>query len=55
MISRFRSALDVVIEAVSHLDRPWFNRPVSGLVRSMTSASLVRKFDAAAYIRQNSG
>ncbi len=37
---------------VGKLDRPWFNRPVFGLVRSITSASFFRKFDAAAYIRQ---
>lgn len=40
---------------VGRLDRPWFNRPVFGLVRSMTGASFARKFDAAAYIRQNLG
>jgi deoxyribodipyrimidine photo-lyase len=39
---------------VGRLDRPWFNRPVFGLVRSMTGASIARKFDTAAYIRQNS-
>jgi deoxyribodipyrimidine photo-lyase len=38
---------------VGKLDRPWFNRPVFGLVRSMTGASLAKKFDAAAYIAQN--
>lgn len=38
---------------VGRLDRPWFNRPVFGLVRSMTGASIARKFDAAAYIHQN--
>jgi deoxyribodipyrimidine photo-lyase len=32
-------------------DRPWFNRPVFGLVRSMTSASTAKKFDAKRYIR----
>ena len=37
---------------VGRLDRPWFNRPVFGLVRSMTRASFGRKFDAEAYIRQ---
>jgi deoxyribodipyrimidine photo-lyase len=40
---------------VGKLDRPWFNRPVFGLVRPMTGASLAKKFDAEAYIRQNSG
>jgi len=34
-------------------DRPWFDRPVFGTVRSMTSASTARKFDSGAYIRQN--
>jgi deoxyribodipyrimidine photo-lyase len=33
-------------------DRPWFNRPVFGLVRSMTGASIARKFDADRYICQ---
>jgi len=37
---------------VGRLDRPWFNRPVFGLVRPMTGASLARKFDATAYIAQ---
>jgi len=31
-------------------DRPWFERPVFGLVRSMTAESTSKKFDAAAYI-----
>jgi deoxyribodipyrimidine photo-lyase len=35
---------------VGKLDRPWFNRPVYGLIRPMTSASTAKKFDAAAYI-----
>jgi len=35
-------------------DRPWFDRPVFGTVRSMTGASTAKKFDAAAYVRQNS-
>ena len=39
---------------VGKLDRPWFNRPVFGLVRPMTGASLAKKFDSAAYIAQNS-
>jgi deoxyribodipyrimidine photo-lyase len=37
---------------VGKLDRPWFNRPVFGLVRPMTGASFARKFDAQTYIRQ---
>ena len=40
---------------VGKLDRPWFNRPVFGLVRAMTASSFARKFDAAAYLRQNGG
>ena len=35
---------------VGRLDRPWFNRPVFGLVRPMTGASIAKKFNAAAYI-----
>lgn len=31
-------------------DRPWFERPIFGKIRYMTSASTGRKFDAAAYI-----
>jgi deoxyribodipyrimidine photo-lyase len=38
---------------VGKLDRPWFNRPVFGLVRPMTGASFSRKFNSAAYIRQH--
>lgn len=37
---------------VGKLDRPWFDRPVFGLVRSMTRESYSRKFDAEAYIRK---
>ncbi len=39
---------------VGALDRPWFDRPVFGLIRSMTGTSTAKKFDAKAYIRQNS-
>ena len=35
-------------------DRPWFDRPIVGTVRSMTAASTARKFDSDTYIRQNS-
>ena len=35
---------------VGRHDRPWFNRPVFGLVRPMTGTSMSKKFDAAAYI-----
>ena len=38
---------------VGRHDRPWFNRPVFGLVRTMTGASAAKKFDAARYIRQH--
>ena len=38
---------------VGKLDRPWFNRPIFGLVRTMTGNSISRKFDAQAYIRAN--
>jgi deoxyribodipyrimidine photo-lyase len=34
-------------------DRPWFDRPVFGVVRSMTAASTAKKFDAREYMRQN--
>ena len=40
---------------VGRHDRPWFNRPVYGLIRPMSGASFSRKFDAAAYIRQQTG
>jgi len=40
---------------VGRHDRPWFNRPVFGLVRSMTAASTAKKFDSARYIRRNGG
>lgn len=33
-------------------DRPWFERPVFGLVRAMSAAGAARKFDAAAYERR---
>ena len=36
-------------------DRPWFDRPIFGVVRTMTAVSTAKKFDAQAYIRQNSG
>ena len=40
---------------VGKLDRPWFHRPVFGLVRSMSGAAMAKKFDAAAYVRQHGG
>jgi deoxyribodipyrimidine photo-lyase len=38
---------------VGRHDRPWFDRPIFGLVRSMTEASTRKKFDAERYIAQN--
>ena len=38
---------------VGRHDRPWFNRPVFGLIRPMSGAALGKKFDAAAYIRKH--
>lgn len=38
---------------VGRHDRPWFNRPVFGLVRTMMEASTAKKFDATSYIRQH--
>ena len=40
---------------VGRHDRPWFNKPVFGLVRPMSAASTARKFDAEKYIRQHGG
>jgi deoxyribodipyrimidine photo-lyase len=40
---------------VGRHDRPWFNRPVFGLIRPMTAASTSRKFNAAEYIHRNAG
>ncbi|MDR3724416.1 MAG: deoxyribodipyrimidine photo-lyase [Terracidiphilus sp.] len=37
---------------VGRHDRPWFNKPVFGLVRPMSGASLRKKFDSERYIRQ---
>ena len=39
---------------VGKLDRPWFQRPVFGLVRTMSGASIAKKFDSKTYIRKNS-
>lgn len=38
---------------VGRHDRPWFNRPVFGLIRPMTAASTGRKFNASLYVRQH--
>jgi deoxyribodipyrimidine photo-lyase len=40
---------------VGRHDRPWFARPVFGLVRTMTGASTAKKFDARRYIEQHGG
>jgi deoxyribodipyrimidine photo-lyase len=37
---------------VGRHDRPWFNRPVFGVVRPMSAGSTAKKFDAARYIEQ---
>lgn len=34
-------------------DRPWFNRPIFGLIRPMSGASTAKKFDSKAYIAQH--
>lgn len=39
---------------VGRHDRPWFNRPVFGLVRPMSGTSTARKFDAKEYSRLQS-
>ena len=40
---------------VGRHDRPWFDRPIFGLVRPMSGASTARKFDSDAYIRRHGG
>jgi len=40
---------------VGRHDRPWFNRPVFGLVRPMSGDSIRKKFDAEGYIRRAGG
>jgi deoxyribodipyrimidine photo-lyase len=40
---------------VGRHDRPWFNRPIFGLIRPMSGASTAKKFDAEKYIRQHGG
>ena len=40
---------------VGRHDRPWFDRPIFGLVRTMMESSTRKKFDAGSYIRQNRG
>ncbi|MGA8043186.1 MAG: deoxyribodipyrimidine photo-lyase [Terracidiphilus sp.] len=40
---------------VAKHDRPWFDRPIFGVIRPMSGASIAKKIDAQAYIRQNAG
>jgi deoxyribodipyrimidine photo-lyase len=40
---------------VGRHDRPWFNRPVYGLVRPMSGASMAKKFDVGMYVQQHVG
>jgi deoxyribodipyrimidine photo-lyase len=35
-------------------DRPWFDRPIFGVIRYMSGAAAAKKFDAAKYIREMS-
>jgi deoxyribodipyrimidine photo-lyase len=35
-------------------DRPWFDRPIFGVIRYMSAAAAAKKFDAAKYIRDMS-
>ena len=36
-------------------DRPWFDRPIFGLIRYMSGGSTGKKFDSRKYIRQQTG
>ena len=38
---------------VGKFDRPWFERPIFGLIRYMSGGSTGRKFDSKKYIQQN--
>jgi len=38
---------------VGKFDRPWFNRPIFGLIRYMSGGSTGKKFNSKAYIQQN--
>jgi deoxyribodipyrimidine photo-lyase len=38
---------------VGKFDRPWFERPIFGLIRYMSGESTGKKFDSKRYIRQN--
>jgi deoxyribodipyrimidine photo-lyase len=38
---------------VGKFDRPWFERPIFGLIRYMSGASTGKKFDSKTYIQQN--
>ncbi len=39
---------------VGKFDRPWFDRPIFGLIRYMSGASTGKKFNSKKYIEQNS-
>jgi deoxyribodipyrimidine photo-lyase len=36
-------------------DRPWFDRPIFGLIRPMTASGMKKRFDTSAYIRRWQG
>jgi deoxyribodipyrimidine photo-lyase len=38
---------------VGKFDRPWFDRPIFGLIRYMSGGSTGKKFDSKTYIQQN--
>ena len=38
---------------VGKFDRPWFDRPIFGLIRYMSGSSTGKKFDSEEYIQQN--
>jgi len=44
--------LGIAWSIVGKMDRPWFPRPIFGLVRYMSHDSAVKKFDARRYINQ---
>ena len=44
--------LGIAWSIVGKMDRPWFPRPIFGLIRYMSHDSAVKKFDARRYINQ---
>ena len=44
--------LGIAWSIVGKMDRPWFPRPIFGLIRYMSHDSTVRKFDARRYVNQ---